>query len=156
MQYIQAAIKNKTDDGCIYCTKPQVHDDRKNFILIRDKTCLALMNLFPYNPGHLMVASYKHTGELDDLTETELTDLMLLTRRCKQLLKAVINPEAFNIGMNLGRTAGAGFADHAHIHIVPRWNGDTNFMPVLGETKVIPEGLDPLYQRLMAGLASLP
>jgi ATP adenylyltransferase len=155
MQYIQTALKNKTDEGCIFCTKPQDEDDRKNFIILRDKTCFAMMNLFPYNPGHLMVASYKHTGEMDDLTETELADMMLLTRRCKRLLKAVIAPEAYNVGINLGRTAGAGFADHVHIHIVPRWNGDTNFMPVLGETKVIPEGLEPLYQRLKAGVATL-
>lgn len=155
MQYIQAAIKNKSDEGCIFCTKPQANEDRKNFIIIRDKTCFAMMNLFPYNCGHLMIAPYKHTGELDDLTETELADLMLLTRRCKRLLTAVMKPEAFNIGINLGRTAGAGFADHAHIHIVPRWNGDTNFMPVIGETKVIPEALEPLYQRLVAGVASL-
>jgi ATP adenylyltransferase len=114
-----------------------------------------MMNLFPYNAGHLMVAPYKHTAEMDDLTESELTDLMLLTRRCKRLLAAVIQPQAYNIGINLGLTAGAGFADHLHIHIVPRWNGDTNFMPVIGETKVIPEALDALYLRLMAGLALL-
>jgi ATP adenylyltransferase len=156
MQYIRAAIKNDSVEGCIFCTKPQASEDQKNFIIIRDKTCFAMMNLFPYNTGHLMIAPYKHTGELDDLTETELADLMLLTRRCKQLLTAVMKPEAFNIGINLGRTAGAGFADHAHIHIVPRWNGDTNFMPVIGETKVIPEALKPLYQRLVAGIASLP
>lgn len=155
MQYIQAAIKNKSDEGCIFCTKPQANDDRKNLIVMRDKTCFAMMNLFPYNSGHLMIAPYKHTGELDDLTETELADLMLLTRRCKRLLTAVMTPEAFNIGINLGRTAGAGFADHLHVHIVPRWNGDTNFMPVIGETKVIPEALDALYQRLQAAVANL-
>ena len=155
MQYIQAAVKSNHADGCIFCVKPQENDDRKNFIIMRDKTCFAMMNLFPYNSGHLMVAPYKHTGELDDLTESELADLMLLTRRCKRLLTSVIAPEAFNIGANLGRTAGAGIADHLHIHIVPRWNGDTNFMPVIGETKVISEALDPLYQRLKAGVAQL-
>jgi ATP adenylyltransferase len=156
MQYIQAAIKNKTDDGCIFCTKPHATEDHKNFILMRDRTCFAMMNLFPYNAGHLMVAPYKHTAELDNLTESELTDLLLLTRRCKRLLAAVIQPQAYNIGINLGLTAGAGFADHLHIHIVPRWNGDTNFMPVIGETKVIPEALEPLYRRLVAGVANLP
>lgn len=155
MQYIQTAIKNNSNEGCIFCTKPQASEDRKNFIIIRDKTCFAMMNLFPYNCGHLMIAPYKHTGELDDLTETELADMMLLTRRCKRLLTTVIKPEAFNIGINLGRTAGAGFADHAHIHIVPRWNGDTNFMPVIGGTKVIPEALEPLYLRLVAAVATL-
>ncbi|MCX6899359.1 MAG: HIT domain-containing protein [Verrucomicrobia bacterium] len=155
MQYIQTAIKNKSNEGCIFCVKPQASDDQKNLIILRDKTCFALMNLFPYNPGHLMIAPYKHTGELDDLTEAELADLMLLTRRCKRLLTAVIQPQAFNIGINLGLTAGAGITDHLHVHIVPRWNGDTNFMPVIGETKVIPEALDPLYQRLRAGVANL-
>ncbi|MFZ2643983.1 MAG: HIT domain-containing protein [Verrucomicrobiia bacterium] len=155
MQYIQSAIKNKSDEGCIFCTKSQASEDEKNFIIMRDKTCFAMMNLFPYNSGHLMVAPYKHTGELDDLTETELADLMVLTRRCKRLLTTVIKPEAFNIGINLGRVAGAGIADHVHIHIVPRWNGDTNFMPVIGETKVIPEALEPLYQRLQAAVANL-
>ena len=93
MKYIQSAIKNKSDEGCIFCTKPQASEDDKNFIIMRDKTCFALMNLFPYNSGHLMVAPYKHTGELDDLTETELTDLMVLTRRCKRLLTIVLKPE---------------------------------------------------------------
>jgi ATP adenylyltransferase len=154
MQYIQAAVKHTAGEGCIFCTKPQAAEDARNLILLRDKTCFALMNLFPYNPGHLMVAPYKHTGELNDLTETELSDLMLLTRRCRQLLINVLSPQAFNIGLNLGLTAGAGIADHLHVHIVPRWNGDTNFMPVLGETKVIPEALEPMYQRLKAGVAA--
>ena len=156
MQYILAAVKNKSDDGCIFCTKPQARDDAKNLIVLRDKTCFALMNLFPYNPGHLMVAPYKHTGEMDDLTDQELADLMLLTRRCKRLLATVLGAEAFNIGLNLGRDAGAGIIEHLHIHIVPRWQGDTNFMPVIGETKVIPEALEPLYQRLLAGVVNLP
>jgi len=155
MQYILAAVKNKHDDGCIFCAKPQAGDDARNLIVLREKTCFALMNLFPYNPGHLMVAPYKHTGEMDDLADQELADLMLLTRRCKRLLANVLGAEAFNIGLNLGRDAGAGIIEHLHIHIVPRWQGDTNFMPVLGETKVIPEALEPLYQRLVAGVANL-
>ncbi|MBI5395364.1 MAG: HIT domain-containing protein [Verrucomicrobia bacterium] len=153
MQYVQAA--NKSGETCIFCAKPQAGDDEKNLVLLRDKTCFALMNLFPYNAGHLMVAPYKHTGELDDLSENDLADLMLLTRRCRQLLAAVLKPEGFNIGLNLGRTAGAGIEDHLHVHIVPRWNGDTNFMPVLGDTRVIPDALEPMYQRLKAGIAAL-
>lgn len=152
MQYILAANKKDAGDVCIFCAKPAAHDDAKNLIVMREKTCFALMNLFPYNPGHLMVAPYKHTGELDDLTEEELGDLMKLTRRCKRLLTAVMKPEAFNVGINLGKTAGAGIIEHVHVHIVPRWNGDTNFMPVIGETKVIPEALEPLYARLVAAL----
>ncbi len=153
MQYVQTA--GKTGETCIFCAKPQAGDDEKNLVLLRDKTCFALMNLFPYNAGHLMVAPYKHTGELDDLGETELADLMLLTRRCRGLLAAVLKPGGFNIGLNLGRTAGAGIEEHLHVHIVPRWNGDANFMPVLGETRVIPDALEPMYRRLKAGIASL-
>jgi ATP adenylyltransferase len=150
MQYVQTASKNS--ETCIFCAKPQAADDEKNLVLFRDKTCFALMNLFPYNAGHLLVAPYKHTSDLDDLTETELTDLMLLTRRCRQLLAAVLGPEGYNVGLNLGRTAGAGIEDHLHFHIVPRWNGDTNFMPVLGETRVIPDALESMYRRLKAGI----
>lgn len=151
MQYVQTA--GKTGGPCIFCAKPQAADDENQLVLLRDKTCFALMNLFPYNAGHLMVAPYKHTGEMDSLTEQELTDLMLLTRRCKDLLAAVLKPDGFNIGLNLGRAAGAGIEEHLHVHIVPRWNGDTNFMPVLGETRVIPNALEPMYRRLKAGLA---
>jgi len=136
MQYVQAT--SKTGGPCIFCTKPQAGDDESQLVLLRDMTCFALMNLFPYNAGHLMVAPYKHTGDLDALTAQELADLMLLTRRC---------------GINLGRTAGAGIEAHLHVHIVPRWNGDTNFMPVLGETRVIPDALEPMYRRLKAALA---
>lgn len=153
MQYVQTA--GKTSEPCIFCAKPRAGDDEANLVLLRDRSCFALMNLFPYNAGHLMVAPYQHTAELHDLTEQELADLMLLTRRCKQLLDAVLRPEGFNIGLNLGRAAGAGIEEHLHLHIVPRWNGDTNFMPVLGETRVIPDALQPMYRRLKAGIPSL-
>jgi ATP adenylyltransferase len=96
----------------------------------------------------LMVAPYKHTGELDDLSEQELAELMALTRRCKQLLAKAIKPDGFNIGINLGRCAGAGVLDHVHMHIVPRWDGDTNYMPVLADTHVVPQALDELYALL--------
>jgi ATP adenylyltransferase len=141
-------ILGKKEAGCFLCSNPQESDDAKNHILIRDRTCFALLNAYPYNPGHLMVAPYKHTGDLDNLAEQELADLMSLTRRCKQLLARAIKPEGFNIGMNLGRVAGAGVEDHLHIHIVPRWNGDTNFMPVVGDVRVLPQALDEVYETL--------
>jgi ATP adenylyltransferase len=141
-------ILGPKEAGCFLCRKPQEADDANNYILIRDRTCFALLNTYPYNAGHLMVAPYKHTGDLDDLTEQELADLMALTRRCKQLLTRAIKPHGFNIGVNLGRVAGAGVEDHMHIHIVPRWEGDTNYMPVLADTHVVPQALDELYQTL--------
>jgi ATP adenylyltransferase len=141
-------ILGEKEEGCFFCHKSQEADDAKNHILIRDRTCFALFNVYPYNAGHLMVAPYKHTGELDDLSTQELTELMVLTRRCKQVLARAIKPHGFNIGLNLGRPAGAGVLDHLHIHIVPRWEGDTNFMPVLADTHVLPQALDELYQVL--------
>ena len=142
-------ILREKADGCFLCRNPQDADDAKNHILIRSKTCFALMNAYPYNAGHLMVAPYKHTGELDDLTEQELADLMVLTRRCKNLLTRALKPDGFNVGINLGLVAGAGILDHVHIHIVPRWNGDTNFMTVTANVRVVPQALDDMYATLL-------
>jgi len=108
-----------------------------------------MLNAYPYNAGHLMVAPYKHTGELDDLTEGELADLLLLTRRCKTVLTRALKPDGFNVGINLGQVAGAGILDHVHIHIVPRWNGDTNFMTVTANVRVVPQALDDMYATLL-------
>jgi len=129
--------------------EPQAATDAKNHILIRNRTCFALLNAYPYNAGHLMVAPYKHTSELDDLTEEELADLMLLTRRCKAILTRALKPDGFNVGINLGQVAGAGILDHVHIHIVPRWNGDTNFMTVTANVRVVPQALDDMYATLL-------
>ncbi len=145
-------ILGERESGCFFCRKSQESDDAKNHVVIRARTCFALLNTYPYNAGHLMVAPYKHTGDLDDLVESELAELMSLTRRCKQLLSRAIKPNGFNIGINIGRTAGAGVLDHVHMHIVPRWDGDTNFMPVLADTHVVPQALDELYQLLMKHL----
>lgn len=142
-------ILREKETGCFLCRKPQAATDAANHILIRDRTCFALLNTYPYNAGHLMVAPYKHTSELDDLTEQELADLMTLTRRCKQVLARALKPDGFNIGINLGRAAGAGVEDHVHIHIVPRWNGDTNFMTVTGDLRVVPQALDEMYATLL-------
>lgn len=141
-------IRGEREPGCFLCRKPQEADDAKNLILIRAKTCFALLNTLPYNPGHLMVAPYKHTGELDDLGEQELAEIGQLLVRGKQILARAMKPQGFNIGLNLGKAAGAGVHDHLHWHIVPRWDGDTNFLPVTGETRVIPQALDELYAEL--------
>ena len=147
-----AYIEVEAPQGCIFCTKPEAGDDRRQLILHRGRQAFIMMNLFPYNNGHLMVAPYRHTADLVGLAPEEQAELMDLTRYCVRLLTEAFRPEGFNAGMNLGRTAGAGVADHLHMHVVPRWNGDTNFMPVLGETKVLPDALDGTYDKLTAAI----
>ena len=145
-----AYIEVSQPSGCIFCTKPEAGDDREQLILYRGAHCFVIMNLFPYNNGHVMAAPFRHTADLVGLLPEEQAEMMTLTRYCVRVLQEAFRPEAFNIGMNLGRTAGAGVADHLHMHVVPRWNGDTNFMPVLGQTKVIVESLLEFYDRLVA------
>jgi ATP adenylyltransferase len=124
-----------------------------NLIVARDKTCYAVLNKYPYTGGHLMVVPYKQTPDLHGLTDDELLGLMQLTRRCQDALTAVMKPQGFNIGINLGRAAGAGIEPHLHVHIVPRWAGDTNFMPVIANTSVLPEAMTELAAKLRAALA---
>ena len=142
-------LKSK-GDGCILCQKNQENSDEANFILHRGQYNFVVLNIFPYNPGHLMVAPYRHTANLADLTEREIIDHFDLIKRSLELLKKVAIPAGFNIGLNLGKVAGAGIRDHIHTHVVPRWEGDTNFMPVLSDTKVVSEALVATYQRLKA------
>ncbi len=150
MQYILAS---KAPDGCIFCDKSQQSDDSKNYVLLRDRTCFALLNIYPYSNGHVMVAPYKHTPGFEELTESELADLLVLVRRCQQALRVAMKPDGFNVGVNLGKVAGAGIADHLHLHIVPRWSGDNSFMSVIGETRVIPESLDATYTKVRDALS---
>jgi ATP adenylyltransferase len=140
IQYILAP-KPPPGDTSLFARIAQSNDDIANHVIARDRTCFALLNTYPYNGGHLLIVPYKQTPDLNGLTESELTDLFLLTRRCQNALTQVMKPDGFNIGLNLGRVAGAGIQDHLHIHIVPRWNGDTNFMPVLAQTSVVPQAL---------------
>lgn len=134
--------------GCIFCEKPKEHRDRENLIVARFERSFVILNAFPYNNGHLMVAPYSHVPNLIGLTDDELAELMKVTQIAERVLRDALNPHGFNIGINLGRCAGAGIEEHLHIHIVPRWEGDTNFMPVIGETKVLPEMLEQTYDRL--------
>ena len=143
-------IRKAKEDGCILCQRPQENNDEANYILYRGQNNFVLLNIYPYNPGHLMVAPFQHTADLADLTEGETLEHFDLIKRSLELLKDVLNPTGFNIGLNLGKVAGAGIATHFHTHIVPRWDGDTNFMPVLSNTKVISEALAATYRRLKA------
>jgi ATP adenylyltransferase len=148
-------IESARDDKCIFCTKPAGDDDRAELILHRGETAYIIMNLYPYNTGHVMVAPYRHVGAIEELTETEARELMDLTTLAVETIKEEMRPQGFNLGMNLGSAAGAGFAEHLHMHIVPRWHGDTNFMPVVGKSKVMPETVEGSYSRLSRTMAAL-
>jgi ATP adenylyltransferase len=147
MSYVS---NNTPDHGCIFCPSEKV--DRERLILARNDNSLMMLNRYPYTGGHLMVAPLRHTAELDDLSDVELLDLMYMLRKGRALLRRVVNPDGFNIGINLGKAAGAGVEEHLHIHIVPRWNGDSNFMTVVGDVRVIPEGLIAAYDQLSSAL----
>jgi ATP adenylyltransferase len=131
----------------------QSGDDESNYVIARDRTCYALLNTYPYAGGHLMIVPYRQAPDLNGLTDEELADLLKLTRRCQNALARVMKPDGFNIGLNLGKVAGAGVPGHLHIHVVPRWQGDTNFMPVLANTVVVPEALRDVATKLRAALA---
>jgi len=147
-------ITGDKEEGCIFCKKPKEGNDKENLILYTGETSFIIMNRYPYSNGHLMTVPYKHTNNFSDLTQDERLDLMNLTAKCLDILQ-VIKPEGFNIGMNLGRMGGAGIDDHLHFHIVPRWSGDNNFMPVIGDVRVMPEYLEETYETLRKHLKSL-
>jgi ATP adenylyltransferase len=135
--------------GCFLCANAaNPAEDQHNLVLFRGQTVYVLLNLYPYNSGHLMVAPYLHTGDLAQLDGGIASELIHVTQRSVVVLGQVYSPEGFNVGMNLGKPAGAGAPDHLHVHVVPRWTGDTNFMPITAGTKVLPETLDQTYERL--------
>jgi len=140
--------------GCVFCDRVRLPEsqDRASLILLRGERNFIIMNLYPYNSAHLMVVPYTHTADLTTLPSETLNEMMALAQKMVQVIGEEYHPEGFNLGMNLGRVAGAGVADHLHMHIVPRWAGDTNFMPVVGATKVLPELLERTYDRLKARL----
>ncbi|MFH1858029.1 MAG: HIT domain-containing protein [Candidatus Omnitrophota bacterium] len=143
-----AVIYHRTTKRCIFCTKPKERKDAKNYIFMRRRYTFAMLNLYPYNNGHIMVVPYRHVKSLQALTQKELSALVQHLRDCEKLLREVLKPHGFNIGLNVGRAAGAGFENHIHFHIVPRWNGDTNYMPVLSGVKIISESLNTFYQKV--------
>jgi ATP adenylyltransferase len=144
---------NPPTPGCFLCAEPAEDRDREHHIVYRGRHAYVLLNLYPYNNGHLLVAPYRHTGDLPSLDAPTSAEVMALTQRSVAALSQVYRPDGFNVGLNLGRAAGAGVPDHLHVHVVPRWSGDTNFMPVVGETKVLPESLDQTYERLLPAFA---
>lgn len=147
MAYIEQGGKNQ-DSGCIFCARIGRDRDEEDLIVHRGETATVFMNRFPYNNGHLMVMPNRHLADLGSLTEKEILEIHRLLLRSLAALKQTMNPAGYNLGLNLGKTAGAGVADHLHWHLVPRWEGDTNFMPVIAETKVMPEHLLSTYQKL--------
>jgi ATP adenylyltransferase len=148
-QYIEGLEKS---EGCFLCKAYQENNDEKNLLLYRGERAFVILNLFPYNAGHLMVCPNEHIGDFTVLDDKTLYEISLLTKDMVKLLKKVLKPDGFNIGYNLGRAAGAGLETHIHNHIVPRWIGDTNFMPVLGKVRVISQDLKEIYFKLKEGL----
>jgi ATP adenylyltransferase len=140
--------------GCIFCKKPKERKDKENLILYQGNDAFIIMNKFPYNNGHLMVVPKHHYKDMDQLSEEEFRELFYLLKTSTQVLKKCFHPHGFNIGMNIGKVGGAG-EEHIHFHIVPRWIGDTNFMPVLGETKIIPEHLEETYKKLHSAFKAI-
>ncbi len=141
-------ILTDKSDGCILCEKPKEDKDTQNYILYRGVKNFIMLNSYPYNPGHLLVAPYRHTGNPEELTEEERNEHFALVSRSIGVLREVFKPGGFNIGANIGKVAGAGIDDHFHSHIVPRWQGDTNYIPVLADVRVLPQALAETYQEL--------
>ena len=150
IEYILAPKPAQTES--LFSRIAQSSDDEAHFVVARRRTCFALLNTYPYTGGHLMVVPYKQVQDFNGLTDEELADLLKLTRECQNALTRVMKPHGFNVGVNLGKVAGAGILEHLHIHIVPRWEGDTNFMPVLGATTVVPQALKELAAQIRAAL----
>ena len=144
-----AYILSEKQQECFFCTKlQQISADHENFVLYRGERAFALMNLYPYNNGHLMIAPYAHVPSLTDLDSEHIRELFEITRLCEHVLTQTMRPEGFNIGINLGKAAGAGVEDHLHVHIVPRWNGDTNYMTAVSNVRVLPQDLADTYKTL--------
>lgn len=140
-------VRKKKKKGCIFCLKKNKKDNNK-YIIKKSKFSFAILNIYPYNNGHVMVSPYRHIKDLTGLRDNELLDMMVLVRETQRLLEKKLKPHGFNIGINTGGVGGAGYRGHVHIHIVPRWSGDVNFMPIIGQTKVIPQSLKELHKLL--------
>lgn len=147
LAYVKDASRD-VEQGCIFCVKPAEQDDEANLIVHRGETCFVILNLFPYTNGHLMVAPYEHLGSIADLDAATSAEMMMLAQRSIAVLDDAYAPHGYNVGFNQGRVAGAGVEHHIHMHVVPRWGGDTNFMPVLGDTRVMPQTVEQTFEAL--------
>ena len=147
LEYVKDAPKD-TETDCIFCAKPAEDDDEANLIVHRGERCFVILNKFPYTNGHLMVAPFEHLATLPELDAETVAEMMELAQRAMKILEATYSPHGYNVGFNQGRVAGAGFEHHIHMHVVPRWGGDTNFMPVLADTRVMPQSLEQSYEAL--------
>ena len=148
MKYIE---KHEKVEGCVFCNAQAKEDSAANLIVFRGERAFVILNLYPYASGHLMVVPFEHKPTLEELDSSTRAEMMELTTQCMTVLRKIYNPQGFNMGANIGEAAGAGVLDHVHIHVVPRWNGDTNFMSTLGETRVLPESLEDTYKRVKEG-----
>ncbi len=148
LRYVKDA--NKSDE-CVFCTKPESGDDREALIVHRGDRCFVILNLYPYTSGHLMVMPFDHIGRLQDIEPAVTAEMMDLAQQAMRRLEVVYDPEGFNVGLNQGRAAGAGVEGHIHLHVVPRWAGDNNYMPVLADTRVMPQSLEESYDALQGG-----
>jgi ATP adenylyltransferase len=147
LAYVKGAA-NDSEEGCIFCTKPAADDDEANLIAHRGDLCFVILNLFPYTNGHLMIAPYEHLSSIADLDTETIDEMMALCQQAIRGLDETYAPHGYNVGFNQGRVAGAGVEHHIHMHVVPRWGGDTNFMPVLADTRVMPQTLEQSYDAL--------
>jgi len=144
-RYVTQAVPQ---EGCVFCRKMQENDDERNLVLYRGVNNFVLLNLYPYTPGHLMIAPYAHIGQLSEADDAAWMEMTSLTRTAERALQQAYKPDGINLGMNLGKSAGAGIADHIHMHVLPRWHADANFVSVIGETRVLPEALEDTYKKL--------
>jgi ATP adenylyltransferase len=150
LRYVKDA--NKSED-CVFCAKPELGDDREALIVHRGDRCFVILNLYPYTSGHLMVMPFEHIGRLQDVEPAVTAEMMGLAQQAMRRMEAVYSPEGFNVGLNQGRVAGAGVDGHIHLHVVPRWAGDNNYMPILADTRVMPQSLEESYDALEGGFA---
>ena len=141
-------IKGPKPDRCIFCTASEADDDAPVYVVHRGESNLVMLNAYPYNSGHVMVSPYEHVPSIEELPEDALLEMMMLARRALQAIREVYSPEGFNLGINQGKVAGAGFDDHVHLHIVPRWGADTNFMPAIASARVLPQSLEDSWATL--------